>query len=381
MSVAVVAHSGGPTPVINASLLGVYSEARENRSIRKLLGARYGISGILKNDFIDLSSQSVDVMQAIGHAPSSALGTSRQRVDMERVLAVFRSRDVRWLFYTGGNGSMGTAHEIDAYARAIGYELIIVGIPKTIDNDLTVTDHTPGYASTAHFFATAVRDIDADNRALPGQVEIVEILGRNVGWLAAATTLARVDESDGPHLVYLPERRLPRDKFLADVEAKFTRLGRCVVAICEGQLDENGEPFGADVRSGSGGELAMNLGHTLAKLVTSRLNIRARSEKPGLLGRVTSAFHERDYRESRLCGMAAVRAAAEGMGGNMITLQRIPGPEYKVTTGMASLDRVAKQERPFPSEWMHPTAADVLPAFRHWATPLIGVVPPHPRLA
>lgn len=380
MSVLVVAHSGGPSPVINASLLGVYEEAVRHVEIKSLLGARYGITGILNDDFIDLGSQTRPHIEAVARTPSSALGTSRQKPDLDRILKVLRARDARWLLYTGGNGSMGTARDIDAYARHSGYELQVIGVPKTIDNDLVMTDHTPGYASTARFFAHALRDIDSDNRALPGQVEIVEILGRNVGWLAAATSLVRHDESDGPHLIYLPERSLPRDKFLGDIDRVFAKFGRCVVAVCEGQLDDNGEPFGADVRSGSGGQLAMNLAHTLAKLVTGRLNIRARSEKPGLLGRSTSAASEVDWQEARLCGMAALCAAVQGNGGNMVTLERRQGREYAVSTSLAPLVRVANVERPFPSEWVDREGNHILPGFRAWAAPLIGRIPPVPRL-
>jgi 6-phosphofructokinase 1 len=379
MSVAVIAHSGGPTPVMNASLLGVCEETARHPRI-SLLGARHGIAGIENDDFVDLSIETASRLKAVSRTPASALGTSRRKPHLDRILQIFRARDVRWFLYTGGNGSMGTARDIEKFARDSGYELNVVGIPKTIDNDLAVTDHTPGYASTARFFAQAVRDIDADNRALPGQVEIVEVLGRNVGWLAAATSLGRGDESDGPHLVYLPEHPLPRDKFLGDVERVFTQFGRCVVAVCEGQLDAAGEPFGADVRSGSGGQLAMNLGHALAKLVMKDLGIRARSEKPGLLGRATSAFVENDWLESHLCGAAAARAAYQSNSGEMITLERAPGSRYAVTTGSVSLDRVANVERLFPSDWMNANGTGVLAVFRDWAAPLVGEVHPFPRL-
>jgi 6-phosphofructokinase 1 len=194
---------------------------------------------------------------------------------------------VRWLFYTGGNGSMETARQITEAARASDRALDVIGVPKTIDNDLAGTDHTPGYGSAARFFACAARDLGADNRALRGLVQILEVLGRHTGWLTAATTLARRDADDAPHLVYLPERPLPLARLLDDVQRVFDRLGRCTVTVCEGQLDEHGEPFGADVRMSSRGPLATNLAHRLALLVTQRLGIKARGEKPGLLGRVS----------------------------------------------------------------------------------------------
>jgi 6-phosphofructokinase 1 len=276
---------------------------------------------------------------------------------------------------------MGTAHQIQSMADAADYDLRVIGIPKTIDNDLLETDHTPGYASTARFFASAVRDIGADNRALPGQVEFIEILGRNVGWLAAATSLARAEPDDAPHLIYFPEQSLPLDRLLADVERVFRRLNRCVVAVCEGQLDENGEPFGADVRSGSRGSLAMNLAHRLALLVMDRLKIRARSEKPGLLGRAcTTCISDIDWNEARLCGQAGVTAAIAGEAGKMVTVLRGNGVEYTAKTGLTGLDRVAFFERPFPAEWRNKDGNDVLPQFHDYAAPLLGTIEAHGAL-
>lgn len=285
---ALVAHGGGGTAVLNASLAGVIEESRRHTEITNLYGARYGLAGILREDFIDLFRQSDETVSRIARSPASALGTSRHDAtpdDLIRTLEILRRHDVRYSFYAGGNGSMGTASQLDLLARESGQELHVVGIPKTIDNDLMETDHCPGYGSAARFFACAVRDIGADNRALPGQVEFVEVLGRNVGWIVAATAFARRREDDAPHLIYFPEAPLPLKQLLNDVHRVYQRLGRCVVAVCEGQLDERGQPFGADVRASSRGSLAMNLAHRLALLVSERLKIRARSEKPGLLGR------------------------------------------------------------------------------------------------
>jgi len=384
MNVAIVAHSGGPTPVINASLLGLVEEARLHPEIGALYGARFGLPGIFREDFIDLFAQPEDLMHRIGASPASALGSSRYEVsqaDLSRVLAIFRSRNVRFFFYTGGNGSMGTAMQLKQAAEQEGLPLQIIGIPKTIDNDLLITDHTPGYGSTARFFAHAVRDIDADNRSLPNQVEIIEVLGRNAGWLAAAASFAKSGSETGPHLIYFPEQRLPIDKLMDDVASVFTRLKRCVVVVCEGQLDQNSEAFGADVRSGSRGFLAQNLGHRLASLIASRLNIRARSEKPGLLGRASSAYvSQSDWNESRLCGRQAVKSAVAEHSGVMITLVRGPGPDYSVSCGEARLEEVAFTERLFPAAWINSDGTGVLPDYRTYAHPLVGSVDAHPQL-
>ncbi len=377
---ALLVHSGGPTPVINASLAGVVEEARHHPEITGLYGARFGLSGVINEDFFDLFAQSEETLAAVARTPASALGTSRRELGesgIGEVLRVCRARDIRYLFLTGGNGSMGTAAQLAAASDS----LRVIGIPKTIDNDLMETDHTPGYATTARFFACAVRDIGADNRALPGQVEFVEVLGRNAGWLVAATCLARHREDDPPHLIYLPEARLPLEQLLHDIDNVYGRLGRCVVAICEGQLDEHGEAFGADERPGSRGKLAMNLGHRLATVTGERLKLKARSEKPGLLGRSWwSEDPALDRAEARLCGAAAVRAACEGHSGAMVTLVRHTAPEYQVSTGLAPLEKVAFAERLFPAEWRNPAGNDVLAAFRDYVVPLVGTIPGYTHL-
>ena len=373
MSAGIVLHSGGPTPVVNASLLGVVEEARRHPRITQLWGARFGIDGILQQDFVDLLALDQNRLAAIALSPSSALGTSRRYVDQETLAAILKvlvSRDIEYLFYTGGNGSMGAAARISESST-----VRVIGVPKTIDNDLTHTDHTPGYATAARFFACAARDIGADSRALPGQVEFIEVLGRNTGWLVAATALARRDPDDAPHLIYLPETRLPLAQLFDDVDRVYRRLGRCVVTICEGQLDEFGQPFGADVRPSSGRPLAMNLAHRLAMLVTDKLNLRARSEKPGLLARSGAPyFSQLDWNEARLAGEAAVRAAISGESGGMVRLEREPGSLYSVRCGTAPLIAVASAERAFPAEWRNAAGNDVTSAFVDYAEPLLGLI-------
>jgi 6-phosphofructokinase len=383
---AVVAHGGGPTAVINASLAGVIEERRRHGEITALYGARHGIQGVLEEDFIDLDREDPDLVELIAHTPGSALGSCRYKVkepDYERILEVFRAHNVRYFFYTGGNDSMDTTLKVARLARERGYELRAVGIPKTIDNDLAETDHCPGFGSAAWFYACALRDIGADLRELPRRVTVVEVMGRNAGWLVAATALARRDPDDPPQLIYLPERPLSGDKLLADVEAVYRRLGYAVVAVCEGQRDEKGEPFGADLIAADGfaHELAGNLAHALSQLIARRLKLRARSEKPGLLGRTSAAFiSESDQREARMCGREAVRAALEGATETMVTLVREPGSEYGVRTGLVELERVANIERRFPPEWIHPEGNDVLAPFLDYARPLTGPLLPRARL-
>ena len=362
---AVVIHGGGPTAVINASLAGVVEECRRHSAITGLYGA-------VKGDLVDLFAQDPAIWERVSLSPGSVLGSSRKKLeeqDYVEMVRVFQERDVRFVFLNGGNGTMETASRLSR-------DLQVIGIPKTIDNDLAGTDHTPGYGSAARFFAHALRDIGADNRALPG-VSVVEVLGRNVGWLAAATSLARHRSGDAPHLIYFPERALPLDRLFADVERVYRKQGRCVIAVCEGQLDETGQPFGADVRTSSRAPLALNLAHVLAQRISAALKISARSEKPGLLGRSCAALASAvDREEARMCGAAAVRAAVAQESGKMVTLIRAPGSQYECSTGLVDLAEVAGRERPFPAYWIPDSADCDLPLFRAWAGPLIGTVEP-----
>ena len=383
---ALIAHGGGPTSVINASLAGLLEECRSSGGFRALYGSRQGIAGVFDENWIDLFEQDPELVRAVGAAPGSALGSSRRAIadaDYERILHVFRRRDIRCFFYTGGNGSMATALAIDRAARHSGHELQVIGIPKTIDNDLRVTDHTPGYPSTAHFFAVAARDVGEDNRSLPAPIEVLEVLGRNAGWVVAATCFARSKEDDAPHLIYFPERLVSLDRIAGDIERVYQRLGRVVIAVCEGQLDDHGRPFGADVdRAGSAQHrLASNLGHTLARLLSEKLGLRARSEKPGLFGRSCGVLVSPVDREMAwTCGRAAAKAANESQTGVMVAIRRESDDPYRGSTFLAPLEEVAGAERTLPPDWISSEGNDVADPFIRYAAPLLPPVPAYPRL-
>jgi ATP-dependent phosphofructokinase / diphosphate-dependent phosphofructokinase len=348
---AVVVHSGGPTAVLNASLAGVVDSYGD-----RLYGARFGVEGLLSGNLIDLAGVQVPAKQA-----GSVLGSSRRRLtdsDYDVLIAQLRRRDIHTIFFTGGNGSMAAALAI---SRSCGYELQVIGIPKTIDNDLLVTHHSPGHASTAHFFACAARAAGLDNQSLPSPICVLETLGRNVGWIVAATSFARADPDDAPHLIYFPERPLSLDRIASDVEAVYRRLGRVVVAVCEGQLDETGQPFGADLDR----ELASNLGHTLARRISAKLGLRARAERPGLTGRSCRSC-ERDRNESYACGRAAVLAARNGEAEVMVCLNE------DSTTFLTPLESVAGLERLMPIEWISESGNDVTPEYQRYAHFLAG---------
>src|SRR5580693_304140 len=380
---ALVAHGGGPTTVLNASLAGIVEECRA-LGAGKLLGALGGASGILKQNFAELLEKPASFWEQAALFPGSVLGSSRETLveqDFQTMLDVLRKHDIRYVFLNGGNGTMEMSLRLSEVVGRSSHEAFVIGVPKTIDNDLAITDHSPGYASAARFFGYALRDIGLDNRALPG-ITVVEILGRNAGWLVAATVQARQHPDDAPHLIYMPECPLAFDRLAADVEKCIGRYGRAVIAVCEGQLDDKGEPFGADTRASSRAPLALNLAHVLSQRLSKALGRSARSEKPGLLGRSCSALVSAvDRAEAFECGRAAVRAASAGITGKMITLERKPGVNYESSTGLAELADVAVQERLFPREWLPAEPGDDMPEFRAWIEPLTGPIPSAPLLA
>src|SRR5688500_4731859 len=242
---AVVGQSGGPTSVINQSLVGVIEEARKYKHINRLLGARHGVRGAINDDFVELNNVPDDLLRRIAGTPAAALGSTRDKPDQaycEKIFRSFEKHDVRYFFYIGGNDSADTARIVSDLAAKASYELHTFHIPKTIDNDLRVHDHTPGYGSAAKFVAAAIMGDDFDNRSLPG-IKVDVVMGRHAGYLTAASVLARRREGDGPHLVYVPEAPLTEEKFLADVDRVFTKLGRCLIAVSEGVSQPGGKTW------------------------------------------------------------------------------------------------------------------------------------------
>lgn len=372
---AIVVHGGGPTAVLNASVAGIIDACRGSFHVRRIYGARGGVHGLLSDDWIDLGSLSTEVVAQIRRAPGSVLGSTRKPFDQSHLgPAVTRCREqgIGTVYFTGGNGTMKTAllfEQADA--------LQVIGIPKTVDNDLLGTHHCPGFGSAARFYAHAVRDIGADNRALPSPVTFVEVIGRNAGWVAGATALARSHPGDAPHLIYFPECPPALEQICADVESVYRNLGRVVVAVCEGLRDPQGNPFGADLdRPGNlQHELPSNLAHTLARAVSHATGLRVRSEKPGLLGRSCSfAVSEVDARASYRCGFDAVQAAERGHSGVMIGLTST-GETISVP-----LETVAGFERLVPRNWIAPSGNDATSELLRYVAPLAGPLEAWPVL-
>ena len=388
---AIVGQSGGPTAVINASLAGVIEEAKKHSEIEAIYGAVNGVEGLLRQEIADLSAEDEATVSLLAHTPSAALGSCRKKLkeaDYQQLLAIFKAHNIRFWFYIGGNDSADTTHQVGRLAAEAGWEMRVIGIPKTVDNDLAYTDHCPGYGSVARFNALATRDAGLDTAAMfsVDTVKIIETMGRNAGWITAATALARQQPGDPPHLIYLPERVFDREKFLQDVKRQVDKGSGCVIAVCEGLRDETGEPlvsFKHSIGTDSFGHKQLGgVGDYLVSLIAEGLGIKARYDKAGTIQRSFGlAQSEVDVAEAKMAGAAAVQRACEGVTDQMITLVRTSNSPYRCETGLASLQDVANAERPVPNEFINEAGNDVTPAFIDYARPLIGgPLPPYARL-
>jgi 6-phosphofructokinase 1 len=383
----VIGQSGGATAVINASLVGAIRAALERHEIDGIYGARYGITGVLEKQVLDLRTLSAGELEALRLTPSAALGSCRYRLqegDAERAVANLAELGAGYFLYIGGNDSADTAHQMALAAAVRGFDLRVICVPKTIDNDLPEMDHCPGYGSAARFLALAVQDSALCTEAMPNHypVKVIEVMGRDAGWLAAASALGQEREEDPPHLVYVPEQPFDEEGFLADVEGVHRSLGWVVVVVAETVRDQRGQPLGQLQQQGEdafGHRLLAGAAPYLVNLVRSRLGLRARYDRPGDLQRMSSAcISTTDQREAEMVGQAAVRAAVEGETGRMITLVRSEGPGYAVTTGLTSLERIANRHRPLPEAFFDAGGRRVTRAFREYALPLLGDPLPQP---
>lgn len=377
-----VAQGGGPTAVLNASLFGVIWEARRYREIVGIYGAQNGIPGVLEDRLFDLRRENPRSIAGLTSTPGAALGSSRHKVrgesDLARILDTLRKHDIRYFLPIGGNDSMDTAEKIERFANANGWELRVVGIPKTIDNDLCVTDHCPGYGSVVKYLSTMVMEAGRDTEALSlvDRCNVIEVMGRNAGWIAAGTALARRDERDAPHVILLPEVPFDKEKFKRRVEHHLHRLGWCVVVAAEGVKRPDGsylveqrddlatDPFGHSQLGGA----AMHL-----KLIIEReMNTKARFAVPSTIQR--NGIHcasLTDSREACEVGRMAVTLAVRGASGVMVTLRRLRDSPYQCSTGTADLSSVANNEKLVPAEWISPDGFFVTDAFIRYARPLI----------
>jgi ATP-dependent phosphofructokinase / diphosphate-dependent phosphofructokinase len=387
---ALIGQSGGPTAVINQSLVGLVETLAADPKIGEVYGAVHGIQGVLKGKLVDLKREKRSTLEAIARTPCAALRSVRKKPTREEcveILAAFRKYHVRYFFYIGGNDSAETAHILNEIATAEAYDVHLFHVPKTIDNDLRATDHCPGYGSAAKFVAQALMGDNQDNRSLPG-IKIDVIMGRNAGWLTAASVLARQHEDDGPHLVYVPERNFDLDRFTADVDRVYKQRGRCLVALSEGVHGEGGAPLVDSKEKDSHGNVQLSgsgaLGDFLAAEIKRRLGekLRVRADTFGYLQRSFAGIpSEVDAKEARAVGRFAAAEASKGrVHHGSVSLVRKKKGEYSVSYSVTPLSEVAKLTRPLEDRFIR-GENDVAPEFLDYVTPLVGKLPKTARLS
>ena len=363
-----VAQSGGPTSVINASACGVIQEAFKTGEIEEVYGALHGVAGILNEELISFNEEAPEEIELMKVTPASALGSCRYKLkpletsedDYKRIIEVFQAHNIRYFFYIGGNDSMDTANKVSMYAQRVGYDLKSIGVPKTVDNDLPITDHTPGFGSVAKFIATAVKEVGLDAQVYDyPTVTICELMGRNAGWITAAAALAKGKEQDAPHYIYLPETPFSFEKFSEDVKTALGKYNYAVVVISEGIKTAEGkyvaEMVDHNVIKDSFGHVQLGGAcDILQAYVTKNICKKVRTVNFSTIQR--SAAHcasLTDNEEAYMCGQMAVRYAVEGHTGKMVGLFREKTAEYKCTTQLVDLDDVANKEKKIPKEWIN----------------------------
>jgi len=377
-----VAQSGGPTAVINASVAGVVSEALNHPCIEEVYGGMNGVLGILKEEIMDLAEESQQNIRGLRYTPASALGTCRFKLkqdrEYERILEVFEAHNIRYFFYCGGNDSQDTADKISKLAQSKNYPLRVIGVPKTIDNDLVTTDHCPGYGSVVKYVSTIVRETALDHEAM-GQhdlVSIVEVMGRNAGWIAAGTTLAKRKDhpDDAPHLIYLPELPFSKERFLDDVQRVLKKNRYCLVVVGEGLIDKDGNYVANSTNSQDafGHQQLGGIGDFLANYIESNLAVKARSSKLGTGQRAaTHCSSQTDNDEAFMAGQAAVKAAIDGETDKMVILVRAEGDTYECETGLAPLSEIANGVKEIPSDWIAEDGVSMTAKFIKYCQPLL----------
>lgn len=382
---AIVGQSGGPTSVINSSLAGVFKTAKEC-GVNKVYGMRFGIEGLLKGNYVDLEdhiTSDLDV-ELLKRTPSSFLGTCRFKMPdyekdssvYEKLFAILKKLDIQYFFYIGGNDSMDTTKKLSDYAKAVGSDIVFMGIPKTIDNDLTVTDHTPGYGSAAKYVASAMKEIIRDTKTYDvDSVSIVEIMGRNAGWLTAASVLSRAEDCSGPDLIYLPETAFDKNDFIKRIEELKKHNNAVIIAVSEGIKTADGkyvyesETQAADV---FGHKMLGGTALNLSDFVTAELGIKSRGIVFSTLQRCASHIvSRRDITEAYNAGADAVYAALEGQSGKMIVFERLSNKPYRIRTAVHDVGDIANLEKCVPQEWITQNGTYVSDEFVEYAAPLI----------
>lgn len=385
-----VAQGGGPTAVINQSMVGAVLESRKFPQVTRVYGAVHGVRGIIDEDFLDLTEATTHNLEAVAQTPSSGLSSTRDKPDIEycrQIFKVCQAHEVRYFFYIGGNDSADTCRIVNEESDKAGYELRVIHIPKTIDNDLKVTDHCPGYGSAAKFVAQAFAGVNLDNRAIPG-VYIGIVMGRHAGFLTAASILGKKYPDDGPHLIYVPERPFTKKQFVQDVQNVYAKYGRCIIAASEGIVDAKGAAIASQFTGGekdSHGNIQLSgtgaLGDLLASWIKAETDIkRVRADTLGYLQRsFLGCVSEIDQFEAREVGEKAAQFAIWHNQDGSVVIRRIG--DYAVEYDLAKLKDVARESVCMPDKFINKQGNGVTNAFIRYARPLIGDLPTMERIA
>ena len=370
-----VAHGGGPTAVINSSLQGVVEAARESGKVDKIYAARFGAEGILKGDLIDLTHVPAETISLLSITPGSAIGSCRRKLkdeDYPQVLETLKKFGIHCFFYNGGNDSMDTCHKVNELALREGLDLRVIGVPKTMDNDLDITDHCPGFGSAARYAALSASELALDASGLPIHVVVLELMGRNAGWVTAAGAMAS-RLTDCRVLTYLPELPVDTDRMLADIEREYAKGKGLLVTVSEGICGLDGKPLAdTGIVDGFGHTVPGGTAQHVTDLIIQKLGLKSRAEKPGLLGRASIPYVSLpDREEAYAVGKYALEAAVRGESGYMVAIDAHRGEEYSFDLFLAELSKVANVEKKFPLEWIV-NGNQIADAFFDYADPLMG---------
>lgn len=374
-----ISHGGAPTAVINASLAGVIIELRKEKFEGKIYAARYGSKGLYNADFIELTNITDEEIELLKHTSGTAIGSSRfplYEKEYDKIVDNLIKYNIGYLLFTGGNGSMDGLGKIYQHAKKRNVDVACVGIPKTIDNDIAITDHAPGFPSAARYMAATIRDCWQDVRGLPIHCVVIEAMGRNAGWLTASAALARETIHDAPQLLYFPEIPFDINEFLEDIEACYKKYGGFIVVASEGIHDKDGKPICASKESTARSNYFGEVAAYLAELITDKLGIKCRGEKPGIIARSCSNEQSKvDLKEAIMVGKKAAKTVLQNKNGVMVGIERISNNPYKSKTILIPIEKVMLTEAKMPMKFISSDHHNVTQEFIDWLKPLIGDIP------
>ena len=371
-----IVHGGGPTAVINASLYGAITEAKKYSQLDHIYAAKNGTGGLMREELIEMEKVPEEKLELLLQTPGSAIGTSRDQLEQpeyEKMVEVLKKKNIKYVLFNGGNGTMDTCGKLYKTCQAQGLDIKVMGIPKTMDNDIAITDHSPGFGSAARYLAQSVKEVCADVKGLPIHVVVIEASGRNAGWITAASAMAMDEDGVGPDLIYLPERPFDEEQYIQDIKKLLEKKSGIVVVASEGLKDKEGKPIVEPIFEIGHATYFGDVSAHLANLVIKKLGYKARSEKPGLLGRASIPLQSKvDREEAELAGRMACEAVMRGESGKMVAFQRVSTEPYVMEPFFVDIDEVMMYERTIPDEYINEEGNGVTEAFKEWCRPLIG---------